>query len=142
MIYLHGLLAKSYSMYLKQDLILSVNTMFISDPGYLNSNQSPSHKKSFEALFENSHHEPSRDCEHSETSSPLHHSCHNILLRHLLLLVMLSLLALGVLLAWSCINWHSLSNPEFDNLMRRESWFSSNFMNITLNNLFSFEHSQ
>ena len=129
-------------MYLKEDLILSSNTMFISDPAYLDFNQSPSHAKSFEALSENSHHEPSRNCEHGEKSSPVHHSCHNILLRQLLLLVMLSLLALGVLLAWSCVNWHSLSNPEFDNLIRRANWFSSNFENITSSNWWSSQHSQ
>ena len=98
----------------------------------------PFHEKTFNASLENDHHEQDHYCEYGQTSSG-HHSCHNIRLRQLLLLAMLSLLVLAGIFAWSCINWHSLSNPEFNNLVGRDLLHTED---LKLNNLFTKEHSQ
>ena len=75
----------------------------------LNFNQSiPVHEKKSldDASLENSHHHHHHHCEHDQTSE--HHRCHNIRLRRFLLPAILVLVALGGLLAWGCVNWHSL----------------------------------
>ena len=72
--------------------------------GSLNFKQSiPVHEKSLDASLENSHH---RHCEHDQTSFSEHHSCHNIRLKWFLLPAIFALVALGGLLAWSCVSWY------------------------------------
>ena len=79
----------------------------------------PFHEKSRQASLDNSHHEQNRHCEHGQPSFSGHHNCHNFRLKHLLVPAILALVALGGLLAWSCVNGHGLSNWGLDNLLRR-----------------------
>jgi len=80
------------------------------DLGSLDIKQSiPFHEKSRQASLDDSHYEQHRHCEHGPPSSSGHHSCHNSRLKHLLLPALLALVALGGLLAWSCVNRHGLS---------------------------------
>jgi hypothetical protein len=77
------------------------------DLGSLHFKQSiPVHEKSLDASLENSHHH--HHCEHDQTSFSEHRSCHNIRLRRFLLPAIFALVALGGLLAWSCVNWHGM----------------------------------
>ena len=103
------------------------------DLGSLNVNQpispeaSAFDEKSIENSLENGHHERERErnchCEHGNhpLSFSTHHrqSCYNVRLRELFLPVMICLLALGGLLALSCVNWHDWSSWGGDGLMRR-----------------------
>ena len=73
----------------------------------------PVHEKSLDASLENGHHDHHHDCEHGRTSEH-HHSCHNIRLRRFLLPAIFALVALGGLLAWSCVNWPGLPSWGVD----------------------------
>jgi len=71
------------------------------------------------------HHEQ-HHCEHHPSSEhhPNHHhqhhnNCHNNRLRQLFLPALIILLALGGLLAWSCVSWHGWSTYGIDTLVRR-----------------------
>jgi hypothetical protein len=89
------------------------------DLGSLDFKQSiPFHEKSLEASLDNGH-EQHCHCEHGQPSSLGHHACHNIRLRQLLLPAVLVLVALGGLLAWSCVSGHGVSDWGFDNLVGR-----------------------
>jgi hypothetical protein len=59
----------------------------------------PIHEKSLDASLEDGHHH----CEHGQTSSSEHPSCHNTRLRRFLLPAILAFVALGSLLAWNCV---------------------------------------
>ena len=60
-----------------------------------------------------SHHH--HDCEHGQASScSEHHSYHNNRPIRFLLAAIFALVALGGLLAWSCVNWHSLPVQVWD----------------------------
>lgn len=89
------------------------------DLGFLDLKQSiPFHEKSLETSLDNGH-EQHCYCEHGQPSSLGHHACHNIRLRQLLLPAVLVLVALGSLLAWSCVSEYGVSDWGFDNLVGR-----------------------
>jgi ABC-type Zn2+ transport system substrate-binding protein/surface adhesin len=78
-------------------------------------------EKSLDSSLENAHgHHHHHDCEYGQTSFSEHHSCHrhnsNIKLRLFLLSAIFVFVALGGLLAWSCVN--AMPAWGFD-LMRR-----------------------
>ncbi|KAF8797825.1 hypothetical protein BYT27DRAFT_6925634 [Phlegmacium glaucopus] len=76
---------------------------------------SPFREKSLEDA--QNHHD--YEMHHHSSSSSEHHECHKNRLRQLFLPAILALLVLGGLLAWTCVNWHGLSNLGIDNLVGR-----------------------
>jgi len=72
-----------------------------------------------EKRLQNDDDERHYQCEHGQTSPSEHHRCHNIRLRQLIWPALLVLLALGGLLAWSCVNWHGWSTWGVDSLVGR-----------------------
>ena len=85
----------------------------------LESRKSTSNEKNPSSFPANNHYERICHCERGGQTLSSGHT--DIGSRRLLLPAVLALLALGGLLAWSCVNWHVWSNsegPGFDNLVR------------------------
>ena len=63
----------------------------------------------FSVLLQNDDDKQNCQCEHGQTLPSEHRRRHNIRLKQLILPALVTLLALGGLLAWSCVNWHGWS---------------------------------